>query len=260
MADRKLALVTGASSGIGLELARCAAKDDCDLIIVANEPEIESAATDLRGHGGSVDTVQADLGTQDGIDRVWETVKERQVDYLLANAGRGLGHAFIEQEWDRIREVIDLNVTGTTSLLHKVLPQMCARNSGRILITGSIAGQIPGSYQAVYNATKAYLDSLAWALRDETKDSEVTITCLMPGPTDTDFFQRANMEDTPVGSSDSKDDPKMVAETGWKAMLKGSSGVSTGFMNKVQNAFSGIIPDSVLARMHRKMADPGERK
>lgn len=259
MADRKLALVTGASSGIGLELARCAAEDGCGLIIVANEPEIQSAATDLRGHGGTVDAVQADLGTQDGIARVWEAVKDRQVDYLLANAGRGLGHAFIEQEWDRIEEVIALNVTGTTSLLHKVLPQMCARNSGHILITSSIAGHIPGSYHAVYNGTKAYLDSLAWALRDETKDSGVTITCLMPGPTDTEFFQRANMEDTPVGSSDNKDDPKMVAEAGWKAMLKGSSGVSTGLMNKVQNVFAGIIPDSVLARMHRKMADPDER-
>lgn len=260
MADRKLALVTGGSSGIGLELARCAAKDGCDLIIVANEPEIEEAANDLRSFGGTVDTVQTDLGTQHGLDALWEAVKDRQIDYLLANAGIGVGDAFVEQDWDRIKAVIDVNVTGTTSLVHKILQQMCARNAGRILITGSLVGQIPGSYHAVYNASKAYLDSLAYALRDELAESQVTVTCLMPGLTDTEFFRRAGMEDTPVGSSDSKDDPKMVAETGWKAMLKGSSGVTTGFMNKVQNAFAGVIPDTILARMHRKMADPDEQK
>ncbi len=133
------------------------------------------------------------------------------------------------------------------------------RGSGRILITGSLAGVIPGSHQAVYNATKAYLDTLSWGIREELKDSGVTVTCLMPGPTDTEFFDRAGMQDTPVGQDDGKDDPAMVARQGYKAMLRGSSGVTTGFMNKVQTTFAGVIPDSVLAKMHRDMAEPKDQ-
>jgi short-subunit dehydrogenase len=258
MTDRKLALVTGASTGIGLELARCAAEDGCDLIIVANEPEIESAAAELRGHGGSVDTVQADLGSHDGLDKLWAAVRDRHIDYLLANAGRGAGGAFAEQDWQPIKDVIDVNVTGTVSLLHKVLPQMIARGEGRVLVTGSIAGHIPGSFHAIYNASKAFLDNLSWALREETKGSGVTVTCLMPGLTETEFFRRAGLEDTPLGQSDDKDDPADVARQGWKAMIEGSSGVTTGFMNKVQDALSGIVPEEVLAKMHRKKADPDE--
>ncbi|KAF0677161.1 SDR family NAD(P)-dependent oxidoreductase [Profundibacterium mesophilum] len=252
---RKLAVVTGASTGIGLELARCAAQDGCDLIICADEPQIHSAAESLRQSGVTVDVVEADLGTEQGLDTLWNAVRNREVDYLLANAGRGLGDAFLEQDWDRIEDVIHVNVTGTTSLLHRMIPLMRARKTGRILIVGSIAGLIPGSFQAVYNATKAYLDTLSWGIRDELKDSGVTVTCLMPGPTDTEFFVRADMEDTPVGQKD-KDDPAKVARAGYRAMLKGSSGVTTGFMNKVQAALSGVVPDSVLASMHRNLAEP----
>ena len=260
MPDRKLAVVTGASSGIGWELARNAAEDGCDLIVCADEPEIETAATKLRDTGATVEAVRADLRTEEGVDRLWQAMEQRGVDYLLANAGVGLGEAFHDQQWSDIRRVIDTNVTGTTALLHRTVRKMRARNSGRILILSSIAGRMPGSNQAVYNATKAYLESLSWALRDELKDTDVTVTCLMPGPTDTEFFDRAHMEDTPVGQADSKSDPAMVARKGYEAMLKGSSGVTAGFMNKVQAAFAGVIPDSVLARMHRNMADPDKTK
>ena len=256
MATRKLAVVTGASTGIGLELARCASEDGCDLIVAADESGIDAAAETLRGRGGKVEAVTADLGTEHGVEALWSAIAGRRIDYLMANAGRGLGDDFLSQDWDEIEAVIHTNVTGTTALLHRAVHAMRAQGAGRILITGSIAGMIPGSYQAVYNATKAYLDTLSWGIRDELHDSGVTVTCLMPGPTDTAFFDRAHMEDTPVGRDDGKDDPAMVAREGYAAMLKGASGVTTGFMNKVQEALSGVVPDAILARMHRNMAQP----
>jgi short-subunit dehydrogenase len=250
------AVVTGASTGIGLELARCCAADGYDLLICADEARIEEAAGELRRDGATVEAVIADLGTPEGVDRLIAAIGDRPVDALLANAGRGLGNAFLDQDLARAQEVIDVNVSGTVALIHRVGRRMRQRNAGRILITGSIAGFIPGSFQAVYNASKAFLDSFSWALRNELKETDVTVTCLMPGPTDTQFFERADMEATPVGSSDSKDDPAMVARQGYEAMQKGASGVTTGFMNKVQATFAGLIPDSLLAEMHRRMAEP----
>jgi uncharacterized protein len=251
-----LAVVTGASSGIGLELARCAAQDGCELVIVSNEPEIEAAAQELRGRGASVTALVADLGSERGTDMLAQALEERDVDYLMANAGRGLGHGFLDQDWQDIEAVIGVNVTGTTDLLHRMARRMHARGQGRILITGSIAGFMPGSFQAVYNATKAYLDTLSWGIRDELKETAVTVTCLMPGPTDTEFFERAQMQATPVGKDDGKDDPAMVAREGYAAMKRGASGVTTGFRNKLQRLLSGVVPDSVLADMHRKLAEP----
>lgn len=247
----KLAVITGASTGIGYELAKIAAAEGYDLIIAADEPQIDAAA----GTVGAT-AVEADLSTFEGNDRLLAEVGGRPIDLLIANAGRGLGHAFIEQDVAAWRRVIDTNVTGTTYLLQKVARDMAARGEGRILITGSIAGLIPGSYQAVYNATKAYLDSFAYALREELKDSGVTITVLMPGPTDTPFFERAGMLDTPVGKDDSKEDPAKTARNGWDAVMAGSAHVVSGAKNKVQAALSHITPDSVLAAQHTKMAKP----
>lgn len=258
----QLAVVTGASTGIGLELARLAVADGLTVVICANEAEIDAAAAELNGgngghgaNGGRVEAVNADLATAEGVDRLLAAVGGRQIDYLMANAGVGLGGAFLDQDETAFRNVIDVNVTGTTLLLHKAGQAMRVSNSGRILIVGSIAGFMPGAYQAVYNASKAYLDSFSYALRNELKDTDVTVTCLMPGVTDTEFFDRAEMLDTPVGESD-KADPAKVAQDGYKAMMNGEAGVVPGFMNKVQTAFAGIIPDTVLAQMHRKMAEP----
>jgi len=247
----KLAVITGASTGIGYELAKIAAAEGYDLIVSADEPQIDAAA----GTVGAT-AVEADLSTFEGNDRLLAEVGGRPIDLLIANAGRGLGHAFIEQDVAAWRRVIDTNVTGTTYLLQKVARDMAARGEGRILITGSIAGLIPGSYQAVYNATKAYLDSFAYALREELKDSGVTITVLMPGPTDTPFFERAGMLDTPVGKDGSKEDPAKTARNGWDAVMAGSAHVVSGAKNKVQAALSHITPDSVLAAQHTKMAKP----
>lgn len=257
---KPLAIVTGASTGIGYELARCCAEDGYDLLICANEPEIERAAEELRGLGATVETVNADLGTPDGVEALWRAVGDRPVDALLANAGRGLGDAFLDQDIERAQEVVDVNVSGTIALIHRVGRRMRDRGEGRILVTGSIAGHMPGSFQAVYNGTKAFLDSFSFALRNELKDSGVTVTCLMPGATDTEFFERADMEDTPVGEDDGKADPAGVARQGYEAMKKGEAGVVTGFMNKIRTMFADILPDTVVAEMHRRMAEPEHQR
>jgi short-subunit dehydrogenase len=186
---RAFAIVTGASTGIGFELAKRCAKEGYDLLIAADEPEIEQAAMLLRDAGTEVEVIQTDLATTDGVDRLYAAVKGRRIDVLLANAGRGLGHGFLDQDFEKARRVVDTNITGTVYLIHKVGNDMRRRNSGRILITGSIAGFIPGSFQAVYNGTKAFLNSFSFALREELRGTNITVTCLMPGATETEFFR-----------------------------------------------------------------------
>lgn len=258
-ANTQLAVVTGASSGIGLELAKQCAANGFDLVIAADDPAIEQAAGDLRKLGAAVETVQADLATLEGVDRLYAALKVRTVDALLANAGHGLGHGFLDQDFAEARHVIDTNITGTLYLIQKVGRDMRARNQGRILITGSIAGFMPGSFQAVYNGTKAFIDSFSFALRDELKDTAVTVTCLMPGPTDTEFFERADMMDTAVGQG-KKDDPAMVAKVGFDAMMKGEGDVVAGWKNKLQTTMATVTPSGMLASQHRKMAEPGSGK
>jgi short-subunit dehydrogenase len=254
--SRPLALVTGASSGIGLELARCCAQRGYDLLVAADEPQIHDKAQELRALGTEVQAVQADLATAEGVEKLLDALGGRGVDALLANAGRGLGKGFLDQDFTAERHVLDTNVTGTLLLLHRVGRQMRERRSGRILITGSIAGYMPGTYQAVYNGSKAFLDSFAYALREELKDSGVSVTCLMPGVTDTRFFERAELLDTKVGTQ-KKDDPAMVARQGFEAMLAGKPGVVTGLKNKLQVAAAHVVPDTTLARQHAKQAAPG---
>jgi len=254
--SRKFAVITGASTGIGYELARCCAGDGYDLLICADEPEIFSAADRLRANTISVQAVNADLSTVEGVDELYGAANGRPIDALLANAGRGLGHAFLDQQWNDARRVIDTNITGTVYLLHKVGNEMRSRHDGRILITGSIAGFMPGTYQAVYNGTKAFLDSFSFALRAELKGSGVTVTCLMPGATETDFFERADMLDTKVGQS-KKQDAAEVARIGFDAMKNGEGDVVSGWQNKLRSAIALVTPSSVLAEMHRSMAEPG---
>ncbi|MGQ4275098.1 SDR family NAD(P)-dependent oxidoreductase [Terrihabitans sp. B22-R8] len=253
---RPLALVTGASSGIGYELAKRCAEEGFDLLIAADLPEIEDAAQSFRGLGVDVTALKVDLSTIEGVDRLYAAANGRDVDYLLANAGEGLGHAFLDQDFDAARRVVDTNIVGTIYLIHKVGRDMRNRNEGRILITGSIAGFTPGSFQAVYNATKAFIDSFSFALRDELKDTDITVTCLMPGATDTDFFERADMLDTNVGQA-KKDDPAMVARIGFKAMMDGEGDVVAGWKNKLTTVMANITPAGMLASQHRKMAEPG---
>jgi short-subunit dehydrogenase len=257
----KLAVVTGASSGIGFELAKQFAEHGYDLLIAAEDEGIEQAASALRRDGQTqVNSVRADLATFHGVEQVYAAIAGtgRGVDALALNAGRGIGGDFT-RETDLADElnVIDVNITSTVHLAKLVLPDMVARDSGAVLFTSSVASMMPGTYQAVYNASKSFVQSFAEALRDELKDTEVSITALMPGPTDTNFFHRAEMDDTKVGAG-AKDDPAIVAKQGFEALIKGKEKVVAGSAKtKVQGLVSKVMPDSAKAEMHRKMAEPG---
>jgi short-subunit dehydrogenase len=257
--SRPFAIVTGASSGIGLELAREAATRGYDLLIAADRSLDEQAAA-LRAHGGTVDAIEVDLATREGVETLYRRVADRHVDALMANAGHGLGKGFLDQEFAEVQHVINTNITGTIDLIQRVARQMRRQMGGMILITGSIAGYMPGTFQAVYNGTKAFIDSFSYALRNELKDTGVTVTCLMPGVTDTDFFARADLLDTKVGADDHKADPADVAKSGFEAMEKGEAGVVAGISNKLRAALSNLMPDTVLAEQHRKMAEPGSAR
>ena len=242
---RKLAVVTGASTGIGLELSRKCAEHDFDLIISANEAEIENVALELRRDGASVETVQSDLATLAGVDALYDKINGRPVFALLANAGRGLGGAFLDQNFEQARYIVDTNVIGTIYLIHKIGRDMRRSGDGKILITGSIAGFVPGSYQAIYSGTKAFLNSFSYALREELRDSGVTVTCLMPGVTETEYFRRAGMLDTKVATQ-TKDCPADVAEDGFKAMMNGDDGIISGIKSKLEVAATHLIPAETL--------------
>jgi short-subunit dehydrogenase len=248
-------VVTGASTGIGLELAKLAAADGVSLLLVA-DTDLGDAESAVRAGGArDVETLQVDLATDDGVQQVISAIGTRPVAALFANAGHGLGHGFLDQDWDEARHVIDTNVVGTTHLIHAIGRQMRNRNEGRILVTGSIAGHIPGSFQLVYNSTKAFIDDFCIGLANELKDTDVVVSVLEPGPTDTEFFKRADMMDTKAGQG-SKADPAKVARDGYHALLKADDQIVSGFMNKVQAVFSDILPADMVAQMHRRLAEP----
>lgn len=254
-------IITGASSGIGFELARIAAENGSHLLIASSGPKIHDAAAVLRGYGVEVEAMEVDISTREGVDALYERAmgSPRPVDALYANAGVGLGRAFLDQNIDDIQRVIDTNVTGTTYLIHRFVRAMRDRNAGRVLITGSIAGLMPGSFQAVYNATKAYVDSFAYALRNELQNTKVVITVLMPGPTETDFFETADLLDTKVGQQ-KKDSPADVARQGYDALMRGDAHEVAGWANKLQAMMTRFMPEEQLAQMHRGMAEPGTGK
>ncbi|MFD0772789.1 SDR family NAD(P)-dependent oxidoreductase [Streptomonospora algeriensis] len=257
---RGLAVVTGASSGIGFELAKRFTENGFDLLICAEDQELDTAAERLRAMGdGDVIALRADLSDSGGVERLYDAIAStgRPVDAAALNAGVGQGGAFIDNDLADELQVIDLNVTSTVRLAKRLLPGMVERGAGRVLITSSIAATMPGSFQAVYNASKSFLQSFAAAVGNEIKGTGVTVTSLMPGPTETEFFQRAEMGDTRLGQSD-KDDPAQVAEEGFAALMRGSDKVVAGSaQTKAQEAANKVLPDSGKAEVHRRMAEPG---
>lgn len=253
---RELAIVTGASSGIGYHLALECAHRGFDLIVAADEPSIEDAAERFRALGGVAVPVMADLATVEGVNKLLAATNDRPINMLLANAGHGLGRAFLDQDFAQIGHVINTNITGTLYLTHVIGRQMRSRGAGKILITGSLAGLLPGPFEAVYNGTKAFLNSFTLALRSELNDSGVTVTCLEPGITDAEFFARADMLDTKLAESE-KDDPSVVAKRGVQAMIDGEAVAIPGALNEFYAAVMNILPAHFLAAQHRKMTEPG---
>jgi short-subunit dehydrogenase len=248
-----LALVTGASSGIGRELARLFAQDGYDLVLAAEDDGVHAVATELGAQA-----VQADLSTEQGVQSLIDALGAtgRPLAAAALNAGVGGGHAFLDQDLATVLEIIDVNVRGTTLLAHWVLGAMKADGGGKVLMTSSTASTMPGAYQAVYNATKSYVQSLTEALQQELKDTGVTLTALMPGPVDTNFFKRADMQDTKIGQGP-KDDPADVARQGYEAMQKGKHRVvAASLMSKAMEAGNKVLPDTVKAAAHKVMSRP----
>lgn len=256
--QKPFAVVTGASSGIGRELAALFAENGYDLLICAEDAGIETAAEELRGSGAEVVAVRRDLRSSQAVEALYTAVvaSGRPVAAAAVNAGVGRGGAFVDTPLSDLQEVVDLNVASTMHLTYRLLGDMVARNEGRLLLTSSIASTQPGSFQAVYNASKSFVQSLAEALQNELKDTEVTITSLMPGPTETNFFHRAEMDNTSIGQS-KKDDPAAVARQGFDALMAGEDRVvAASVRTKLQEAASKVLPDKVKAEVHRKLAEP----
>jgi len=256
---RPLAIVTGASSGIGYELARQCAANGFDLIICAESAEIEAAGAQLQTEAvGQVQTVQADLSTRDGVEKLVADVRAtaRPVDALLLNAGVGVGGAFIDTSLDDELRMVELNCNHTIHLAKRLVPDMVARRTGRVLVTASIASTTPSPYHTVYGATKAFVMSFAEGLRAELADTGVTVTALQPGPTDTEFFERAHMTNTPIGRG-KKDDPTEVAKRGFEAMMAGKDSVlGGGFKSQLQGVANELLPETVKAKQAAKQAKP----
>jgi short-subunit dehydrogenase len=259
---RPLAVITGASSGIGRELAKQFATNGFDVLIAAEDAELDSAATELRALGAGVEAVRVDLACSAGVDELYGRIAAigRPVAALALNAGVGAGGAFAgpgkQTSLDDELKLIDLNVRSTVHLAKHLITDMVQRNEGRVLFTSSIASTMPGSFQAVYNASKSFVQSFAVALREELKDTDVVVTSLMPGPVETEFFERADMLDTEVGTSD-KDDPEDVARDGFQALMAGKERVvSHSRSTKLQERASRVLPDRAKAAMHRGMAEP----
>jgi len=258
--NRGLAVVTGASSGIGFELAKVFAEEGFDLLIAAEDAELGTALEELKGTGASVEAHRVDLATEAGVIELYRHIQQtgRPVDALALNAGIGAGGAFAtETELSDELKLIDLNVRSTVHLCKLVVADMVERDAGRILFTSSIASTMPGPFQAVYNASKSFVQSFALALRNELKDTDIAVTSLMPGATETEFFERAGMEDTEVGAGE-KDDPAEVARQGYDALMADKEKVVAGaFKNKAQVAAGRVLPDGLKAEKHREMAEPG---
>ncbi len=256
---RPLAVVTGASSGIGYELAKQFAQNGFELLVTATGSSINEAAQAFEGLGVKVETVQADLATYDGVETLYSKIKaiNRPVDAIAINAGVGVGGEFAKTDLKDELNLINLNVVSSVHLAKRVVKDMVERGKGRILFTSSIAALMPGPFEAVYAASKAFIYSFSEALRNELKDTGVTVTALMPGPTETNFFHRADMDDTRVGASE-KDDAAQVAKQGFEALMVGKDNVIAGSLKtKLQGTVSKVLPDTVNAEQHRQLTEPG---
>src|SRR3954466_8714357 len=257
---RPLALVTGASSGIGRELAKQFAENGFDLIVAAEDVELADATEEPRGFCGAVAPVSVDLTKRTDVERLVAAVRGsgRPLDAAALNAGVGAGGAFVDNDLDTELKLIELNCASTVHLAKRVVQDMAARGEGRILFTSSVASQAPEPFQAVYGASKAFVQSFAMALREELQGSGITVTALLPGPTDTEFFDRAELTDTKLGASDKKDDPALVARQGFEGLMKGEASVFAGSLSsKAMGRLSAVTPAPLATKVKRPMTEPG---
>jgi short-subunit dehydrogenase len=256
MAATGLALITGASSGIGFELAKLFADDGYDLVIAAEDDAIHASADKLATAGIEVTPVQVDLRKPEEVDRLYRSVDGRPLAAAALNAGVGRAGPFVDGDIDTDLSIVDLNVRSTVHLAKLVLTDMAGSGTGKVLFTSSIASTMPGSLQTVYNASKSFIQSFAEALQDELRDTGVTVTSLMPGPTETDFFRRAHMLDTVIGRMP-KDDPAAVAKQGYDALMKGDRKVvAESALSKATGLANRVLPDSVKAVASRIISKP----
>lgn len=257
---KPLALITGGSDGIGLELARLFAHDGYDLILVARTgSDLQAAATELQAKGAEVHTIEKDLIPMGAADELYEEIKQtgKQVDVLVNNAGSGAYGLFVEQDLQKEIDIIHLNIVSLVTLTKHYLKEMVQRGEGKILNLSSIAGKVPGPYQSVYHGTKAFVQSFTEAIRAETADKGVTITALLPGATDTDFFAKAEMLDSKVVQDASNlADPAEVAKDGYEALMAGKDMVVSGFKNKLQTMMAAVTPDAMAAKNMMKQQEP----
>lgn len=262
---KKYALITGATSGIGLELARLFAKDKYNLIIAArHEEDLDSCARMLQQEGIEVITISKDLFQRSAPFELYQEVRDRNItpDILVNDAGQGLYGEFVDTDLERELDIIQLNIAAVVVLTKLFLKDMVSRNTGRILNVASIAGKVPGPYQAVYHGTKAFIHSFNEAVRSEVKasGSTVTITSLLPGATDTDFFHKADMEGSKIVQEGKLGDAAAVAKDGYEALMDGKDMVISGFKNKVQVAMANVLPDSASAENMRKTQEPVDKQ
>ena len=258
-----LAVVTGASTGIGRALAKEFVDHGFDVVIAAEEPAIREAAADLARTGHRVLPVQVDLSTADGVDTLYARVVEtgRTPDAVALNAGIGVSGRFDETDLEDDLRLVDLNVRSTVHLGKLLIRDMVRAGKGRVLVTSSIAAVAPGPYHSTYAASKAFVHSFAEGIREELKDTGVTVTSLMPGPTDTEFFRRADMGDTPIGQTDKKDDPQDVAHDGFEALMAGRSSVVAGSAkNRIQAELGTHLPDALAAPLMARMTKPKQEE
>ena len=258
-AVRPLALVTGASTGIGLELARQFAEHGHDLIVAADDAALESAARELRRLGAAVSPVRADLTRREEVERLVAAVRGagRPLAAAALNAGVGVGGRFWETDLDAELDLVALNCASTVHLAKRVVQEMVVQGEGRVLFTSSVASQAPEPFQSVYSASKAFVQFLALGLREELTGTGVTVTALLPGPTETEFFDRGELADSKLKASDSKDDPALVARQGFEGLMKGEASVFAGSVSsKLMGRLSALIPDAIAGKSHKPMTKP----
>jgi short-subunit dehydrogenase len=258
----KTALITGGTSGIGKELAKLFANDQYNLIIVARDQgELDSTASELSASGIKIETISKDLSNMDEAFALCQELGDRQIDVLVNDAGQGVYGQFKDNDIERELDIIHLNICATVILTKHFVQQMAARGEGKILNLGSVAGKVPGPWQAVYHATKAFVLSFTTAIREELKDSGITFTALMPGITDTDFFNKAGMNESKALQDESvKANPADVAKDGYEALMAGDDRVISGFKNKMEVNISNLMPDSAVAHNMHEQQKPVEQE